>query len=123
MQDSFRRVSSTGQIIVGLKMLNNGHGGIGTPDGSHQGGHPMYGGGGGGGHPGGGGPVEYASNNPNSYLGPSPPSGMNGIGGGHHSGGYCSQMTLNQNNQCPPNTKVRKNKSAIYIHIYKYITV
>jgi hypothetical protein len=89
-------------------MLNNGHGGIGTPDGSHQGSHPMYKGGGGG-HPGGGGPVDYAPNNPNSYLGgPSPPSSMNGIGGGHHSGGYCSQMTLNQNNQCPPNTKVRQ---------------
>jgi len=55
-------------------------------------------GGGGGGH------MDY-SNAQNSYMGPSPPS-MNGMSG-HHSGGYCSQMQVNQNNQCPPNSKLQ----------------
>lgn len=134
---SFRGGSETIPTIVGRRMLNNGHGGIGTPDGSHQGGHPMFG----GGHPGQveykydptGGPVEYkfdpskgqvdykydpskgpvefkydpSANPNNAYLGGPSPPGMNGIGGGaHHSGGYCSQMSVNQNIQCPPNTKV-----------------
>ncbi|CAG7785645.1 unnamed protein product [Allacma fusca] len=70
-------------------MLNNGHvSGMGTPDGGQSG---MYG------HP--GGPGDYP---PNNYLGPSPNSG-NGLMG-HHSGGICSQMALNQTS-CPPNTK------------------
>ena len=64
---------------------------MGNPDGPQSG---MYG------HP--GGPSDYPSNN--SYIGGPPPSSGNGMMG-HHSGGICSQMTLNQNS-CPPNTKV-----------------
>lgn len=100
-------------------MLNNGHvSGMGTPDPVNQGpgpsgqnGSSMYG------HPGSNGP-DLPPNS--SYLGHPGGGGGGSNGGGpgggpggsvnglmgHHSGGICSQMSLNQSPTCPPNTKV-----------------
>ncbi|CAL8112946.1 unnamed protein product [Orchesella dallaii] len=94
-------------------MLNNGHvSGMGTPDPVNQGpgpssgtnGGPMYG------HPGSNNGPDLPPNS--SFLGHGPPCGGGGGPGpvngllGHHSGGICSQMSLNQNPTCPPNTKL-----------------
>lgn len=95
-------------------MLNNGHMSGGIPDGGPPPGHPMYGhhGGGNGGPGGGGGNGGDYPGNPNTFLGPSPPGSMNGIGGSHHSGGYCSQMSLNQNPCGPQSPAVSSQQST-----------